>query len=213
MKNKKTIFVISGVVVLLILASGASFFKNSSSESATSEPTSNEIKTVSVSTNYLKFENVDALDTAADLVVIGEATQDFSKRKHMTTYFDDGTTLQDFYTLTEIKVDQVLKESDDISKAADGLTLEIVEPLALVQNAGETIKLTHENYTELQKGEKTVIFLKKNTFGQYSIFNQNLGKFSLNSSGTSKALIGDEAAEYNTFKSDVLKKYGVQEVE
>lgn len=206
MINRRTrSFIIAGLAVLLIMV--GVYLRQTDSQSATSQPDSYLIQTVSVDANYLKFENADALDTAADLVVIGEATQEFDKRKHVTTYFDDGATLQDFYTLTEITIDQVLKGPDDIR--TDDLTLEIIEPLALIHNAGDTIKYTHGNYNELQKGEKSVIFLKKNTFGQYSVFNQNLGKFSLSTSETSTARIGNETAEYDTFKRDVLKKYGL----
>lgn len=99
MINRRTrSFIIAGLAALPIMV--GVYLRQIDSQSATSQPDSYLIETVSVDANYLKFENADALDTAR----------------------------------------------------TDDLTLEIIEPLALIHNAGDTIKYTHGNYNELQKG-------------------------------------------------------------
>lgn len=53
--------------------------------------------------------------------------------------------------------------------------MKIIEPVSLK----EDVKYTVNQYVELQKGEPSVLFLMKNTYGDYGLINDNLGKFSL----------------------------------
>ncbi|MCY9517684.1 hypothetical protein [Paenibacillus apiarius] len=168
---------------------------------------SQTFKTISIHANFVNFENADQLDSFADLIVIGTAVQRFEDRNPVSTHFDDGT-LQDFYTLTDISIDRVLKGPGQIMQEDAPLT--IIEPLAYLDIENEKTKLTRENYIELHEGDRSVIFLKKNTFGQYAIINQNLGKFSLNETPEFQVTAdSEEAAEYAVLREDVFEKYGL----
>ncbi|MFW5435783.1 hypothetical protein [Paenibacillus apiarius] len=168
---------------------------------------SQTFKTISIHANFVNFENADQLDSFADLIVIGTAVQRFEDRNPVSTHFDDGT-LQDFYTLTDISIDRVLKGPGQIMQEDAPLT--IIEPLAYLDIENEKTKLTRENYIELHEGDRSVIFLKKNTFGQFAIINQNLGKFSLNETPEFQVTAdSEEAAEYAVLREDVFEKYGL----
>ncbi|MCL6660097.1 hypothetical protein [Paenibacillus amylolyticus] len=160
-------------------------------------------KVVNLSANSLIFHKIDKLDAFAELIVIGYATEDFKDRKHIITAFDD-ETMQSFHTNTNIKIDEILKKPDDFPSDQNELT--IIEPVSLEGD----VKYTVDDYVELQKGDKSVLFLMKNSFGHYGLINDNLGKFSLEGitqyslpqSSTAQAL-----SEYETFRDSVMEKY------
>ncbi|WIV20213.1 hypothetical protein QPK24_05795 [Paenibacillus polygoni] len=128
--------------------------------------------TYSVSTNSMRYETVQILEQYADLIIIGTPTENFEARKHVITKYNDGA-MQDFYTLTEMKINKIIKKPDDFSKNQE--TIIIIEPVGVTG----TTKFTSNGYVEIQKGDQSVLFLMKNTFGDYGIINKNLGKFSL----------------------------------
>ncbi|WP_340016201.1 hypothetical protein [Paenibacillus sp. FSL K6-1318] len=160
-------------------------------------------KVVNLSANSLTFHEIDKLDAFAELIVIGYATEDFRDREHVITAFDDGT-LQSFRTNTNIKIEKILKKPEDFPSNQSKLT--IIEPVSLEGD----VKYTADDYVELQKGDKSVLFLMKNSFGDYGLINYNLGKFSLEGiteyslpqSSTAQAL-----SEYETFRDSVMEKY------
>ncbi|WKL00500.1 hypothetical protein Q0F98_26160 [Paenibacillus amylolyticus] len=143
------------------------------------------------------------MDAFAELIVIGYATEDFKDRKHIITAFDD-ETMQSYHTNTNIKIEKILKKPNDFPSDLNELT--IIEPVSLEGD----VKYTVDDYVELQKGDKSVLFLMKNTFGDYGLINYNLGKFSLEGitqyslpqSSTAQAL-----SEYETFRDSVMEKY------
>lgn len=160
-------------------------------------------KVVNLSANSLIFHEIDKLDAFAELIVIGYVTEDFRDREHVITAFDDGT-MQSFHTNTNIKIEKILKKPEDFP--SDQNELKIIEPVSLEGD----VKYTVDDYVELQKGDKSVLFLMKNTFGDYGLINYNLGKFSLEGitqyslpqSSTAQAL-----SEYETFRDSVMVKY------
>lgn len=170
--------------------------------------------TFSISTNSISFETVNKLDQLADLIVIGTPTENFEARKHVITNYNDGA-MQDFYTLTKIKIDKIIKKPDDFSKNQE--TMLIIEPVSL----RDKTKLTSNGYVELQKGDQNIIFLMKNTFGDYSIINNNLGKFSLHykenqvqriteESERQSIFLGDQIERYENFYMEIMKKYDLE---
>ncbi|MDT9722823.1 hypothetical protein QVE09_28410 [Paenibacillus sp. ClWae2A] len=160
-------------------------------------------KVVNLSANSLIFHEIDKLDAFAELIVIGHATEDFRDREHVITAFDDGT-MQSYHTNTNIKIEKILKKPEDFPSDQNELT--IIEPVSLEGD----VKYTVDDYVELQKGDKSVLFLMKNSFGDYGLINYNLGKFSLEGitqysvpqSSTAQAL-----SEYETFRDSVMKNY------
>lgn len=194
---KKKVVLVS---ILFILAISASAIAYVNGQSKSDVPIH---KVVNLSANSLTFHEIDKLDAFAELIVIGYATEDFRDREHVITAFDDGT-MQSFHTNTNIKIEKILKKPDDFPSDQNELT--IIEPVSLE----EDVKYTVDDYVELQKGDKSVLFLMKNTFGDYGLINDNLGKFSLEGitqysvpqSSTAQAL-----SEYETFWDSVMKKY------
>lgn len=112
--------------------------------------------------------------------------------------------MQSFHTNTNIKIEKILKKPEGFPSDQNELT--IIEPVSLDGD----VKYTADDYVELQKGDKSVLFLMKNSFGDYGLINDNLGKFSLEGisqysvpqSSTSQAL-----SNYATFRKSVMKKY------
>ncbi len=158
--------------------------------------------------NYVKYPNVDALDNAADIVLVGIPLQDFLGRQHVTTRFADGT-VQDFYTLTDVKVEKVIKKPSDLA-LEDSQTFRVIEPVGLIEEKNGKVKILDEDYQELKQGKKYILFLKSNGAGGYSIINMNLGKFNLD--GLDPDDIGDakhptEVEEKVKFKKNVLSKF------
>jgi hypothetical protein len=165
--------------------------------------------TVSIHSNYIAYDEVDALEEAAELVVFASPLKKFEDREHVNTYFGDGQ-LQDYYTLTEIKIDKVVKAPADFVNSD---TLTVVEPIGLIKDKNKgNIKLALEDYSELSQGKEYVIFLKKNTYGQYGIINMELGKFSTdeNQEEATSSVLDNHAEKNKEFHSAVMKKYNVK---
>ncbi|WP_307538712.1 hypothetical protein [Paenibacillus sp. W4I10] len=160
-------------------------------------------KVVNLSANSLIFHEIDKLDAFAELIVIGYATEDFRDREHVITAFEDGT-MQSFHTNTNIKIEKILKKPDDFPSDQNELT--IIEPVSLEGD----VKYTADDYVELQKGDTSVLFLMKNSFGDYGLINDNLGKFSLEGItqySVPQSSTVQELSEYETFRDSVMEKY------
>ncbi|MCF7755879.1 hypothetical protein KQ941_15615 [Paenibacillus xylanexedens] len=194
---KKKMVLVS-LFVILVISIGAIAYA-----SGQSKPDLPIHKVVNLSANSLTFHEIDKLDAFAELIVIGYATEDFRDREHVITAFDDGT-MQSFHTNTNIKIDRILKKPDDFPSDQNELT--IIEPASVEGD----VKYTVNDYVELQKGDTSVLFLMKNTFGDYGLINDNLGKFSLEGitqysvpqSSTAQVL-----SEYEIFRDSVMEKY------
>jgi|GEM_PF-2978211 len=190
--------ILASVLIVSAISAGAIAYVNGQSK-----PDMAIHKVVNLSANSLTFHEIDKLDAFAELIVIGYATADFRDREHVITAFDDGT-MQSFHTNTNIKIEKILKKPEDFPSDQSELT--IIEPVSLEGD----VKYTADDYVELQKGDKSVIFLIKNSFDDYGLINDNLGKFSLEGisqysvpqSSTAQAL-----SEYSTFRDSVMKKY------
>lgn len=216
-RNRRNIIFFSILLVIILSTFVWTLNMNSNTNSIDTgaslveeEPTYSN--TVSISTNSIRFNTVDNLDQVAELIIVGTPTETFENRKHVITNYDDGA-IQDFYTLTEIKIDKILKKPEEFSEEQE--TISIIEPVSL---DGDT-KLTSDGYVELQKGDQSIIFLMKNTFGDYSIINDNLGKFSLNhkensvsriQSESERQSIGDQSQQYEEFYSQIMEKYNLK---
>ncbi|MGX1827302.1 hypothetical protein ACWIE6_03575 [Paenibacillus taichungensis] len=200
MSLSKKKYIVIPVLLLLIIFVGSIAYLNEDSEP---DPQINKV--VNLSANSITFNEINKLDEFAELVVIGYATDEFIDREHVVTAFDDGT-MQSFHTNTNIKIEKILKKPDDFP--SDQKELTIIEPVSLDGD----VKYTADHYVELQKDDKSVIFLMKNTFGNYGLINDNLGKFSLeqtNQSKLSQPLNSKELSEYELFRDSVMEKYNI----
>jgi len=161
----------------------------------------NSVTRIEVESMHVGCNNVQELEQSADLIVIAEPTCDFEERKHVITNYNFGD-IQDFYTLTEIKIMKILKQPTDFDSRIK--TMDILEPNSMLQTlAGKQI-FEDNGYQELKKGSKYIIFLGKNDKGKYLIINLNLGKFNIDNTDNT-----DENKEKIKFKQDVLNKFAI----
>lgn len=130
---------------------------------------------VNIETQYESYPTLSELSNYSDLVVIASPTDDFENRKHIATFYDTGD-LQDYYTLNNLSINKVLAgDSSNI-----GENLEVIESNAIVAFGGaRKIKMINDGYRETQKGQEYILFLKKDSQGQYQIVNRNEGTFTL----------------------------------
>lgn len=202
----KTKICISMLSAGLLTASISMAFINSSTASKSSVSDNSKI---SLHASYIDYETVNALDSDAELIVIGTPLKNFDNREHVVTNFDDGA-VQDFYTLTDIKVDKIIKAPESSTLKTDE-DLTIIEPISYIESDQGKRKITYEDYTELKQNEKSIIFLKQNTQGVYSVINMDLGKFPLSdTSEISRSLTSEEHNSKEEFRKEVLEKYDLE---
>lgn len=120
---------------------------------------------------YTSYSSAQELYEQADLVVIGATNQRFLERKQVRHAAE--ALQSDFYTLTTIAVDKVIKGQ------LAGSNLDIGEPVTYSQSLGGISKITRPNYRELQRGSKYLLFLKKNNEGCYVVMSAGLGKYNV----------------------------------
>lgn len=170
-----------------------------------SKPEQSVYTVVHLPANSITFSEVEKLHAFAEFIVIGYATDGFADREHVITAFDDGA-MQSFHTNTNIKITKILKKPEDFP--SDQTELTIIEPVSLDGN----VKYTANDYVELQKNEPSVLFLLRNSYGDYGLINDNLGKFSLE--GVSQyslpeSSLSQQLSDYQIFRDSVMKKYNL----
>ncbi|MGE7946449.1 hypothetical protein [Lysinibacillus sp. NPDC093688] len=161
---------------------------------------------VQVDANEITFDTPEKLDAAADLIIIASPSKDFMDREHKVTFFDDGT-IEDYYTLTEVQVDKIIKAPDNFNLPKNN-SFSIIEPVGIVERSTGKRKLVTNNYAELKEKSSYIMFLQQNSMGQYGIINNNLGKFNLDNKDPLD--IGEKkSSDAKKFKDDVLRKYSI----
>jgi len=165
------------------------------------------LEKVNAMATFVGYANVNALDAASDLILIGTPTQDFVERASDNTYFSDGH-IQDISTLTDFKIERVIKNEEDVELED---VIRIIEPISIIEQDGVKTILTVEDYVELQKGKTYILFLGKNTYGRYSVINMNNGRFAIEEDGNLElAVMADSVQEkHSEFQKEVLEKYGL----
>lgn len=175
------------------------------------------IETIVTHANFIKYDSEAELYNDAELIVIAKANREFMDREHVIKYaYRDSEeekylpkSIEDFYTKTSIHIIEVLKQppSLPISKS-DEVT--IIEPLSLFEDNGLK-KITIENYLEIKENTNYILYLKKNTYGQYGVINMNTGRFNLefNEESMESAKYGDEESEdkHQKIKKSVVNRF------
>lgn len=123
--------------------------------------------------NYESFDTVPDADQGADLVLLASPISDFDQRKHITKYFTDGK-LMDFYTITPLKIERIIKTDKNIAIKPRDL-LQVLEPASYLKDSDGQHLLTYESYQPMAKEQRYLVFLKRNSKGAYSVMNMALG--------------------------------------
>ncbi|MBJ6362414.1 hypothetical protein ACFOQM_14095 [Paenibacillus sp. GCM10012307] len=132
---------------------------------------------------YLSYHSAEELFQEADLIVIGSTEQAFRDREHMNSPLASKGPLQDFYTVTTVNVDRVIK-----GQISENTEIRVGEPVSYSQGLDGISKITRPNYKELQKGSKYLLFLKKNDKGCYFVMSGNLGKYNIDRTDPDKEM-------------------------
>ncbi len=190
---KKFLFPVIGLVA--ISAIGLGFTQKQGS-------VSQNLPVFNTHADYRTYNTLADLENGADAILLVAPTQRFMDRKHIVTFFEeDKNTMQDYYTLTELKVFKVLKADDVTFK--DNKYIEVVEPISIVKQVGKDVIFATDGYVEMERNEKYVVFLKKNQSGKYRILNMNNGKFSHYINKPRK----EDMHTNQQLRAEVLKKY------
>lgn len=211
------------IICLVLFNSSTNKSMANSSKISDSGETNTTIREVITEVNYETYETVEELDNGADVILIGSPTKEFEEREHVIKFTEPNGLItnkhiSDYYTLSEIKVKKILKEDSRLQTKLNGDLLKVIEPLAIVDYGEEKVKLMREGYTEMKKNSRYIIFLKKNTNGDYSVINMSKGKFNLDDTDTEDILyvhgghkdVDDRKVK---LKEQIIEKYKIKEKE
>lgn len=204
-------------ILFSILLLGLVFSSACSNESLKTVKKKEEVldTTISIGANYVQYEEESSLFEDAELVVIAKIDKDFNEREHIVTYFPSSSPqqqkeIEDYYTKTPITIKKVLKKPEGFNLDKNS-TLTVIEPLSLIDDVNGKRKITTEHYREMGKGQKYVIYLKKNTYGEYSVINMNNGRFNLDVEEELKGkeidIDIDKIEKHNNMKKEIMQKY------
>ncbi|MEC0123378.1 hypothetical protein [Paenibacillus pabuli] len=209
-------------IQLFLLVSSFSLFAFACSNSVIEKSGSDlsekdNIETVVTHGNYKEFDKENKLFDDADLVVIAKTDSKFVDREHVVKYADPDAAganlpqaIEDFYTKTPINVLKVLKSSASATITKNNEMI-IIEPVSLIEEDAKSKKISIENYNEISEGEKYVLYLKQNTYGDYSVINMNNGRFSLESEELNINSMDhgheNDMAKHNELKQNIEERF------
>ncbi|MDK8643928.1 hypothetical protein ACQRXC_27110 (plasmid) [Niallia taxi] len=173
---KNLIILYSTVIMSLILASGCA---NNNRADVKEQPEKTTLSTINIDSNFIEYEQESSLYKNADLIVIANTDVAFKDREHIVKYMETDTTdkaIEDFYTRTPINISQVIKKPNE-ENIIENDKIEVIEPLSVIQTDEGEQKITRESYIEMQEQQEYMLYLKKNSYGEYSIINMNNGIF------------------------------------
>ncbi|RJG23081.1 hypothetical protein [Paenibacillus thiaminolyticus] len=157
---------------------------------------------VRVDSTYIESTSTEDLINRAELIVIGTPVNNFEERKHVVSYYNT-MTIQDFYTITDMEVEQVLKGQ------WNNKNISVIEPVSILQGFDGRRKLVSDDYVEMKKGNRYIVTLKKNSFGDYSVINMNNGVFNLNSTSFHNKLTFEENKN-EEMKNELSRYYNIK---
>ncbi|WP_195571782.1 hypothetical protein [Paenibacillus sp. 1001270B_150601_E10] len=168
LKKKSTII---SIALALILATAGGYYYFAIYHS---------VRDVFSISEYKEYTTAQGLFGGAEFVVIGSPIRDFEDREVLLKEREilmDGrpTSIMEYIvTRTGIHVEKVLKGPEE-----DAVDLKVIEPIGVKQTLKGKERYALAGYTAMKKGSQYIIFLSKNTSGQYSIINMQSGKFNL----------------------------------
>lgn len=167
------------ILIILLLFTGYSIFSREKIDAETNADKINDLNTLSVEGNYVNIDSADELFQEAELVIIAEPKEEFLDRVHKITYSNDNA-IEDYYTETIVNVEEIIKAPADL-KITKNNDFKIVEAaVGLIKDSkGNKVKIITDQYTEMKKGKKYLIFLIKNMYGDYSVAYNILGKYNI----------------------------------
>ena len=163
---------------------------------------------VEIYASYKSYQSVNEMYNDADLVVLAKPAKNFIDRDHHSNYYNlSKTAIGGFYTNTEINIEKILKDPSEVPK-----TLTIIEPVTLIQGLNGKTELSYENYKPMKKNSPYVIFMRKNTFGNYSVINMQNGKFNMDKTDPGDDQTGNKQSDDQklSWKNEIKNKFGIK---
>lgn len=105
---------------------------------------------------YLSYHSAEELFQEADLIVIGSTEQNFGDREHMTSSLALKGSLQDFYTVTTVKVDKVIK-----GPISENTEIRVGEPISYSQGLDGSRRLQGLTTKSCKKAANICCFSRK----------------------------------------------------
>ena len=222
MKNKKLIF----LTVVVTFMGFIIFTTNLPTHSK--EDKIDELPIVSSNGNYINYDNFDELEQNSELIIIAQATKNFEDHEHINKFHE---TPEDKYqpklliegiTKTEVNIKGILKQPED-EHYNQGEIISVIEPISIFEDVDKVKKIkTVSNYREIGTDDY-ILFLKKNSSGEYGVINMNNGRFNLSNNdefNTIKAQTAIEERElhedsllHQQIKETIFKKYSAEIME
>ncbi|WP_208585748.1 hypothetical protein [Gracilibacillus suaedae] len=208
---KKWLILISITLVFLIPYVATQVVASDDSETQQNEETGldkskeNGLDVIPTLADYLEHTKLSPMEDSADLIVVGTPTKDFTDREHKEIYNEDDKALMDFYTITNIKVRNIIKDKNN---AVSNNTLDVIEPISVIEEEGTEKIITTDVYSYMKKDSTYVIFLKENTFGDYTVINLNGGKYDLSGKDEDdlRGYNSEKLLEFRPDKTEIKKK-------
>ncbi|WP_051286778.1 hypothetical protein [Paenibacillus taiwanensis] len=162
---------------------------------------------INTQASYISHDTAIELTNSAELILIGTPIHEFKDREHVVKNYTSGA-IQDFYTVTDIKVEKILKGEWDLNSP-----LPVIEPVAYIQRIDGQRKITTDHYIEMKKDTKYLVTLAKNTSGNYSIINMQNGVFNLNVEGESlserKNTSDKNSSKHEKIRHDLINMFSI----
>ena len=172
--------------------------------------------------NFISYDSFDALEQHSELIIIAQATEEFEHREHVNTFHETAEDnyqpkmLIDGITKTNVHIKKILKQPED-AHFKEGDLLTVIEPITIFEDVDNVKKIMTISHYQAIGMEDTILFLTKNSFGNYGVINMNNGRYSLTNTDefdTTKTLSASEERErtedfqlHQTIKETILKTY------
>lgn len=202
MLHSKSSKIAAHIIVLALIVVGSLFIYNRKSEEEAS------IKTISVTASIAGYSNLTDMENASDIIIIANPKEEFINRESVATHFSDGE-IQDFYSFVDLNIEKIIKNESTLNLEKDK-TMQVIEPVAIMDRDNKKTKLTIENYVEMQAGTSYLLFIVQTLPGIYSIVNFDNGRFIVNESEVRSKGMKDNSSDFHKkLKNDAFQKYGL----
>ena len=181
--------------------------------------------------NYVTFDSPESLASRADVIIIGQTKSDFQSSQALSidkenkgkakiklgqsvVVRDEMGQISDYYTITPVAIEKVLKGTDTIVEKE----IPVIQAGAVIDEPGrDKYILADDGFSPLVKNAKYLLFLSKvdstiypNLEDTYSIISVNQGKFNLDKTDKKEAKVEADDEQYKNLKQKVIKKYDRQ---
>lgn len=160
---------------------------------------------INIHADYVTYDTEEELSNEADIILYGSPEDKFENREHVNKFTNNGS-LSDFYTITNFKVKEVIKNSTTLTINKSD-SFKVIEPIGMLQEIDGIKYLEMDSYKAMDKDTRYVIYLKYNGSNGYSIINMSNGKFDMDETNSFNSIETSENEKHSEFKESIINKY------